>query len=84
MTGGAWPSFCATMSKISDEAMLNWPAGPKPFDGVWAPHWYNAAWASTGFAKPEPKPIELNHALAKIADAARPYYEVLKTASLSG
>ena len=24
--------------------------GPKTFDGVWAPHWYNAVWQSTGFA----------------------------------
>jgi len=46
---------------------------------VWAPHWYNAAWASTGFAKQEPKPAPaLSPALQKIADAARPYYEKLK------
>ena len=32
-----------------DDAMLSWPPGPKPFDGVWAPHWYNAVWASTGW-----------------------------------
>ena len=77
-------ALCRACGIAFDPAMLNWPAGPKPFDGNWAPHWYNAVWASTGFAKPEPQPIALAPALAKIADAARPYYEALKTASLLG
>jgi hypothetical protein len=61
-----------------DDAMLSWPKGPKSFDGVWAPHWYNAVWTSTGFARettaPEP---QLPPELAAIADQARPYYEKL-------
>ncbi len=72
-------SLCAACRIAFDPTMLHWPKGPKPFDGVWAPHWYNAAWASTGFAKPEPATIDLPPHLAKIADAARPYYEKLKT-----
>jgi hypothetical protein len=24
-----------------EEAMLKWPAGPKPFDGPWANWWYS-------------------------------------------
>ena len=32
-----------------DSAMLGWPAGPHPKDGVWASHWYAGAWQSTGF-----------------------------------
>jgi hypothetical protein len=35
------------------EEMLQWPAGPRDSDGVWAPHWYAAVEASTGFAEPE-------------------------------
>jgi hypothetical protein len=35
------------------DAMLHWPAGPKPFDGIWAPHWYGAVHASSGFEDPE-------------------------------
>jgi hypothetical protein len=58
--------------------MLSWQAGPKPFDGVWAPHWYNAVWKSTGLTRQEPKQIELPGALQKIADAARPLYEKMK------
>ena len=32
--------------------MLNWPPGPRAEDGAWAPHWYDAVWASTGFGEP--------------------------------
>ena len=70
--------LCGACGIAFDEAMLRWPSGPKAFDGVWARHWYNAVWASTGFAKPEPSAIELPAPLAKIADAARPYYEKLR------
>ena len=31
------------------DRMLSWPPGPRPSDGVWAPHWYAAVWSSTGF-----------------------------------
>jgi hypothetical protein len=58
--------------------MLSWPKGPKSFDGIWAPHWYNAVWESTGFAKPPKRAVELNSTLSKIADEARPYYERLR------
>jgi hypothetical protein len=58
--------------------MLAWDAGPKPFDGTWAPHWYNAVWASTGFSKPDSKPNILPDPLRKIADQARPYYEKMR------
>jgi hypothetical protein len=61
-----------------DDAMLNWPPGPKPFDGNWAPHWYGAVWASTGFARPEPTSIVLPDHLGRIADAARPYYDKMR------
>ena len=71
-------SLCATCGIAFDAAMLSWKPGPKPFDGVWAPHWYNAAWASTGLSRPEPVAVELPAALRKIAAAARPYYEKMR------
>ena len=51
--------LCAACGITFDEAMLRWPKGPKSFDGVWAPHWYNAVWQSEGFAAPHNKPISL-------------------------
>jgi Sulfotransferase domain len=70
--------LCLSCGIPFDVAMLHWPDGPKPSDGNWAPHWYNAAWASTGFSKPEAKKIELPANLARIADQARPYYENMR------
>jgi hypothetical protein len=70
-------SLCDALGIAFDDAMLSWPKGPKPFDGVWAPHWYEAVWQSTGFAKPaaQAETPALPAELARIADAARPYYE---------
>lgn len=70
--------LCAACGIAFDDAMLHWPKGPKAFDGVWAPLWYNAVWQSEGFAPPQTKMIVLPHALQAIADEAKPYYEKLK------
>jgi Sulfotransferase domain len=75
-------ALCAACGISFDEAMLHWPKGPKPFDGVWAPHWYNAAWASEGFAVQPAKSITLPAPLQKIADEARPLYESLRKHAL--
>ena len=79
---GVLTKLCTACGIAFDEAMLSWSPGPKPFDGVWAPHWYNAAWASTGLARPEPKPVELPDHLRNIADQARPYYEKMRACRL--
>ena len=44
--------LCARLGIAFEEGMLSWPAGPRATDGVWAPHWYSAVLASTGFAAP--------------------------------
>ncbi len=70
--------LCSACGISFDVAMLSWPKGPKACDGVWAPHWYNAAWESTGFAVPTKKQITLPAALQRIADQAQPFYDRLK------
>ena len=45
--------LCTTLGISFTDQMLHWPSGPKPYDGVWAPHWYNAVHKSTGFEDPE-------------------------------
>jgi len=57
--------------------MLHWPAGPRRSDGVWAPHWYDAVWASTGFAAYRPREVELSEHDAAVAEACRPAYDLL-------
>lgn len=41
--------LCAGLGLDWDPAMLAWSAGPHPQDGVWASHWYESTWQSTGF-----------------------------------
>jgi hypothetical protein len=59
------------------ERMLRWPAGPRDSDGVWAPHWYAAVAASTGFEPWRPRSVDLDEHDAAVAEACRPAYELL-------
>ena len=58
--------------------MLSWPEGPKPYDGAWAPHWYDRVNASTGFAEPPGPPPVLSSEYKSILDAALPIYEEMQ------
>jgi hypothetical protein len=57
--------------------MLSWPAGPKPEDGVWAPHWYAGVHRSTGWQPWSPKHVDLLPRLEPVLAEARPLYERL-------
>ncbi len=76
---GTLSRLCGRLGIAFDRAMLAWPAGRRASDGVWAPHWYQAVEASTGFGPPraEVDLSDLPDALARIADAAMPAYERL-------
>ena len=60
--------------------MLHWPAGPRASDGVWAPYWYDAVLASTGFEPYRPRQVELSGAALAAAEQSRPVYERLHAA----
>ncbi|QYK41921.1 MAG: HAD family hydrolase [Paracoccaceae bacterium] len=57
--------------------MLSWPAGPKPYDGAWAPHWYGAVHRSTGFDTAEGPLPDLPPEFHPLAEAARLHYDRL-------
>jgi hypothetical protein len=59
------------------DRMLAWPPGPRDSDGVWAPHWYAAEWASTGFEPWRERDISLSDHDAAVAEACRPTYDAL-------
>jgi hypothetical protein len=61
-------------------AMLQWPAGPRASDGVWARYWYDAVLASTGFEPYRPRTVELHGAALEAAQQSRPDYERLHAA----
>lgn len=46
---GTLRRLCGGVGIAFDPAMLSWPAGPHPRDGVWARHWYAGTWNTTGF-----------------------------------
>lgn len=69
--------LCRYLALGFDPAMLRWPAGPKPEDGIWAPHWYQAVHGSTGFAAYRPKPSLPGH-LCRLYEQAKPLYERLR------
>lgn len=50
---GVLTGLCAALGVSFDPAMLAWPAGARDSDGPWAPHWYDAVNASTGFDAPK-------------------------------
>lgn len=79
---GMLQRLCAEIELTFDPAMLNWPAGPKPFDGAWAPHWYNAVHTSTGFAGKESPLPEVKGEAAKLVQAALPFYRELASKTL--
>ncbi|WP_375260312.1 HAD family hydrolase [Palleronia sp.] len=69
--------LCDALGLPFKDAMLRWPAGSHPSDGVWASHWYGAVHGSTGFAGPEGDLPVLEDDAARLADAAMPFYETL-------
>ena len=71
-------ALCAELGLAFTERMLHWPAGPRDSDGVWAPHWYEAVWRSTGFEAPAPKAVALDARGQAVAEACRPVYERLR------
>ncbi len=82
---GMLTALCGALGVTFRAEMLAWPKGPKPFDGVWARHWYEAVWSSTGFERraSDAKPTILPDSLRRIADEARPMYEALRSHRLA-
>lgn len=74
--------LCDALGIPFTQKMLHWPAGPKSYDGVWAPHWYNAVHKSTGFDEPEGPLPQLGIEFQTLADQAQPYYDRLATYAL--
>ncbi|MCX7287056.1 MAG: HAD family hydrolase [Rhodobacterales bacterium] len=74
--------LCAALDLPFTDAMLAWAPGPKPQDGAWAPHWYNAVHRSTGFEDPEGPLPDLPPAYQRLADQALPSYHRLAALAL--
>lgn len=76
-------ALCAALDIPFTERMLSWPSGPRASDGPWAPHWYDAVNASTGFRKSEEKPAQLDAAQHRLAALAEPDYRFFRERRLA-
>lgn len=74
---GVLRKLCGRLELPFEEAMLNWPAGPKEFDGVWASHWYRSVHRSTGFLPHVPKRDPFPEHLKPLLEECTPYYRRL-------
>jgi hypothetical protein len=69
--------LCERIGISFDEAMLSWPPGPVPEDGVWARYWYDSVHRSTGFAPYRAKAEAVPEHLQPLLAQATPLYERL-------
>lgn len=71
-------ALCVRLGIDFTPRMLSWPAGPRDSDGVWAPYWYDAVWASTGFEPWRTRETGLSGEAAEVAAICRPLYDELR------
>ncbi len=79
---GVLRKLCAILDLTFEPAMLAWPPGPKPEDGVWAPHWYHNVHISSGFSEYRSKNQPLPSRLAALREECDHYYQRLYAHSL--
>ena len=72
---GMLAGLCAAIGLSFQPAMLTWPKGGHKEDGIWAAHWYQAVWQSTGFAGPEGEMPDLASKDRELADQALVHYQ---------
>ncbi len=79
---GVLAQLCRRLGIDVDEAMFQWPAEPRPEDGVWASHWYHNVHRSTGFAPYRPKTDPVPERLQPVLEECRPHYRALFSGAL--
>jgi hypothetical protein len=80
---GVLRQVCDLLDIGWEPAMLSWPEGPKPEDGVWAPHWYDSVHRSTGFDPYRPREREFPARLKPLLAACEPLYARLAEHALT-
>ncbi|KAH0728419.1 hypothetical protein KY284_004284 [Solanum tuberosum] len=70
--------LCEDLDIPFQDSMLRWEAGPKPFDGIWAPWWYKSVHKSTGFSPAKKYPTPFPTSLYDMLEQSLPFYNMLK------
>ncbi len=75
-------AWCDRIGVGFSNRMLQWPPGPRDTDGVWAPHWYEAVWKSTGFEPWQERDLQVAPEHAVVVEQAMPHYHALRAQRL--
>jgi len=74
--------LCDRLELEFRDEMLQWPAGPRESDGIWASHWYPEVLTSTKFLPYRPQQIDLPEGYDGLLQQCREVYEELYQARL--
>lgn len=80
---GMLRALCNALGVPWDPAMLSWAPGPRETDGVWAKHWYDSVYRSTGFAPYRPKHEPVPDRLKEVHARCREIYDRLHARRLT-
>lgn len=69
--------ICEYLGIPFEKTMLNWKAGVRPEDGIWAKHWYHNVHLSTGFQPYQPKNVPIPESLGDLYDECEKCYQKL-------
>lgn len=69
--------LCEAIGVPFDPVMLSWEPGPRPTDGIWAPHWYANVEQSTGFGPPRPRTQPVPDRYRALYEECRQHYQHL-------
>ncbi len=70
-------ALCAHLGVDFTARMLSWPPGPRASDGVWAPHWYDTVYQSSGFETAPGAVPAVPAEFAQLIEEAMPAYHEL-------
>ncbi len=79
---GTLSALCDALEVSYSDAMLSWPKGAHPKDGVWGQYWYDAVENSNSFRPSPPEPTPLPQPYDELANACVPLYAELYAARL--
>ena len=75
--------LCEKLNISFQDSMLEWEAGSRQEDGIWAKYWYDSVHKSTGFGAYREKDQELPLNLISLYDECMYYYAKLEQLALT-
>lgn len=74
---GVLKTLCDRLGLEWDPAMLTWPPGPHPEDGIWAKYWYDNVQRSAGFEPYRERSKEVPEHCRSLVEECQIYYDEL-------